>query len=235
MDREAFRTEDRNKIVSILNRLKAGRNALTLTLADEEEEWSTTILKVCPDAESLFLSLPGDYALVQRLRDGASFDLTGLVQGVPVAMEALKLHVDAQAARDLLQIPVPACIYYEQKRDSVRLPLGELAFAVRLLGEQVALPGMLLDISYEGCRVGLAADAAPLLTSGAALEALAGVFPETDHEEIFAIALCHWQEVEGQVEAGLKFQRLPMRQQTVVDHLVMALQRRVCQAHQRVG
>lgn len=237
MDAEQFLTRDRNKILSILNGLQKSRSKLALLLADteEDEELFTTVLKVLPDANQLILSSPGSRAIMEELINGSTFSLVGSINGVPLSLEALQYEAEAFAARDVLTIGIPQTAYYEQKRDSVRLPLGELAFPVRLLGEELELAGQMVDLSYEGCRIELPLDAEPALTSENPVYALAATLPDTPSEAIFEAHIRHTEILPGHIAIGMKFGELRFSEQNLVDALVMKLQRRACQARMQTG
>ena len=136
MDADQFLTGDRNKIISILNGLQKTREKLSLVLPDisDDEELVTTVLKVQPESNQFILSTPGQRSILEALLDGTPFSLIGSVNGIPLSLENLHVSAQENGTRDVLTIAIPENAYYEQKRDSVRLSLGDLAFPIRLLG-----------------------------------------------------------------------------------------------------
>ncbi|MGV6818323.1 MAG: flagellar regulator YcgR PilZN domain-containing protein [Thiotrichales bacterium] len=237
MDAEQFLTRERNKILSILNGLQKSRSKLSLLLADSEddEELFTTVLKVLPEANQFILSSPGSRSTMEALLDGTAFSLVGKANSVPLSLENLQYDAEEFAARDVLTIGIPESAYYEQKRDSVRLPLGDLTFSVRLLGEALELQGQMVDLSYDGCRIELPRDAEPALTSENPIYAFAATLPDTPSEAIFEAHIRHTEIHPEHIAIGMKFGELRFSEQNLVDALVMKLQRLACQARIQTG
>lgn len=237
MDARQFLTEDRNKIISILNGLQKNREKLSLLLPDisVDDALVTIVLKVQAESNQFILSTPGQRSVVETLIDGTRFSLIGSINGIPLRLENMGFSAPENSARDVLTIRIPESAYYEQKRDSVRLPLGDLAFPARLLGEELEIDGTLVDLSYEGCRIEVGQDSESALKPENPIYAIAATLPDTPSEAIFEAHVCHWDPWDENISVGIKFGQLRFSEQNLIDALVMKLQRLACQARIQTG
>lgn len=232
---QEFAVSDNRRIGFILRSLLAENASLSVTFKEGEIPSVTNVLDVDEEQGVFILSAFSLVGHQQLARAGRPFVLRGYDKGVEVIIENLNVLEDAGAYghEGAYEVGFPSWLQYKQRRECFRVRVNsstkvDISMFVKETGQH--LPGQLVDISSDGCRVvfyGILEE--PRRLKGWEIQ-LKIAFPGVE-ESLKIMARVVNQQMDEKTETlyiGFKYLRLASNTQKLIDEFVGKIQREAC-------
>lgn len=221
------RVTHRPRILSLLQQVFESRTILTVHLPEDNNRYTSALLGINEDADSLLLDELNPKQGHDRLIKTKQMNISARLAGVNIYFKSNLLSVAQENGIALYRVPVPERLLYEQKRGAFRVRVGAgMHIPLALRNEESTLQGYLTDVSSTG--------------AGALLEAEDNVAIGTIFEyslgpaEGFAvisgaleIRFCKFDEQTKLYRLGCQFVNQAHAQIAQMERFVMGLQREV--------
>lgn len=152
-DNRVEQVTEPHRLLALLKNLQSKRTLLSARIDDQSRYYTTTLLKIDPQSQLIYLDELVPRTGHERLQSGCVLHVVGLLSGVPTYFTTPVISVDEQEGIAFYRVALPEQIDYQQKREFFRVRIGpKLNLGVRLTRTEgaVMLSGRLLDISLGG-------------------------------------------------------------------------------------
>jgi len=214
----------RRRILGVLDGLLGAHALLSARIGDQRGYFNTTILKVDPVKQLVFLDELAPVEGHEKIAVGQTLNLYGLYNHVPAHFAIEVMHVGEHNGIAFYAGPLPKHINYQQKRAHFRayVALGK-ELTVRLRQEDGnILSGRLQDISLGGFGALLPGDSHLDDLEIVEIEALE--LPEGQSIACTA-EIRHTHLTQGRVHVGVRFTQLPPQSERELLQAILELER----------
>ncbi len=152
-DTRIERATEPYRLVGLLKNLQSKRALLSARVDEGSQYYSTTLLKVDPERERIYLDELVPRTGHDRVEPDSTLHVVGVLDGVPTHFAAQVVSFDTRDGIAFYRARLPEWIDYQQKRAFFRVHIGpKQSLNVRLTRvEDAALfSGRLLDVSLGG-------------------------------------------------------------------------------------
>ncbi len=219
------------RIIGLLKRLLESRALMTIQINGQEQDFTTAVIKVSGDEETLYLDELKPEKGHELLKATPSFKAKAYIDGVYVAFNGTVEIFSEQDGIPYYKLPIPTSMDYHQRRASVRISLSAAHPVPVLLrsenGKEV-YEGTIADLSLGGLRIRFTENLPEHIKAGQKYICELKLPPdnkETFCSEYFVRAVRH--QVEGSQSAfiGGQFFGLSKTSERQIQKTVMFLQR----------
>lgn len=220
------RVTDRQRLIGLLEGMRAGRVLLSARVDDREATFNTALLKLDPEIGAIYLDELSPKKGHDAIHTGSTLRLVGVFNGVPTHFTTLVLGIGVQKGIAFYRATLPERLDYQQRRVSYRAYVGRgLNLSVRLVADDgPQLSGRLLDISQGGFAVHLPRGSPVQVLDMFRIEAL----ELPGQEPISCTAQIRYtlqEPVEHVLRAGARFADMHPRDRRALVRAILAIER----------
>lgn len=142
-----------NRLIGLLKNLHSKRALLSTRVDESSPYYSTTLLKVDPERELIYLDELVPRTGHDRVQPDSILHVVGVLEGVPTHFSTQVVSFDARDGIAFYRAKLPEWIDYQQKRAFFRVHMGpKLSLGVRVtrVEDAAMFSGRLLDVSLGG-------------------------------------------------------------------------------------
>ena len=220
------RVTDRQRLVGLLEGMRASRVLLSARVDEREATYNTALLKLDPGIGAIYLDELSPKKGHEAIRTGSTLRLVGVFNGVPTHFTTLVLGIGIKKGIAFYRAAFPEGLDYQQRRVSYRAYVGRaLNLLVNLVAEDGReMTGRLLDISQGGLGVHLPRGSSVRVLDMFRIEALE--LPGQDPISCTAQIRYTLQEpVEHVLRAGARFVDMHPRDRRALVRAILAIER----------
>ena len=139
------------RIVSLLQQVYDSRSVITVHLKGDNNRYSSAVLDIDHDNNSLLLDELNPQSGHDRLLTIKEMNISARLAGVYIYFKSTLQSVEKENGIALYRIPIPERILYEQKRGAFRVRISAgIVLQVQLHGTDKAWSGTITDVSSTG-------------------------------------------------------------------------------------
>ena len=213
------------RIVDLLQRVLDSRAVLSVHLKDDNNRYSSAILAIEPDTDSILIDELNPKQGHDRLAKVRQMNISARLAGVSVYFKTELSKIEEENGIALYRIPIPERILYEQKRGAFRVNIGAgMVIPVFFSNPELSLEGTLTDLSSTGAGAFIENQE---IEKGTKLRCT--IRPE-EGESVsgeFEIRFSKYDDAHKQYRVGGQFMNLTPQQRTQMERFVMSLQREI--------
>ncbi len=227
------RVTNKPRILSLLQQVYDSRTVITVHLKDDNNRYSSAILAIDEESNSILLDELNPPQGHMRLVKTKHLNISARLAGVNIFFKAVLGNIEVENGISLYRIPLPERILYEQKRGAFRVRIGAgIVIPVLLKNPESSLEGTLTDVSSTG--IGALVEANDL-TRDSKFDCLIKLADgdETIEGEI-NIRYARLDEQSKMFRIGGQFVDLTPPKRVQMERFVMGLQREIIKRNKNI-